>query len=69
MNAIGFPGRVLPALAADAYLGPINTLIPLAFLCGTLLYIWAAVKTLNGLIAFAIVFGLVNAGVQGIFMG
>lgn len=69
MNALGVPGRILPALIADAYLGPINTLIPLVFLCGILLYIWAAVKTLNGLIAFAVIFGLVNAAVQGIFMG
>ena len=69
MNAVGFPGRVLPALVADAYLGPINTLIPLTFLCGILLYIWAAVKAMESLITFAIIFGLVNAAVQGIFMG
>lgn len=68
-NAVGFPGRVLPAIIADAYLGPINTLIPLAVVCGILLYSWAGVTTMNSLIAFAIVFGLVNAGVQGIFMG
>ncbi|RDW80164.1 hypothetical protein BP6252_04802 [Coleophoma cylindrospora] len=69
MNAVGFPGRVAPAFIADAYLGPINTLIPLTFLCSFMLYIWATVKTLNGLIAFAVFFGLTNAAVQGIFMG
>jgi len=66
---VGLPGRILPAILADAYLGPINTLIPLAFVCGILLYAWAGVTTMNSLIAFAIVFGLVNAGVQGIMMG
>ncbi|KAL3422249.1 MFS monocarboxylate transporter [Phlyctema vagabunda] len=69
MNAIGLPGRILPAIIADAYLGPINTLIPLTFLCSFMLYVWAAVKTLHGLIAFAVIFGLVNSSVQGIFMG
>lgn len=69
MNAVGVPGRVAPAFIADAYLGPINTLIPLTFLCSFMLYIWAAVKTINGLIAFTVFFGLINAAVQGIFMG
>jgi MFS family permease len=68
-NAVGLPGCVLPAILADAYMGSINTLILLTFVCGILLYAWAGVTTINSLFAFAIVFGFVNGGVQGIQMG
>lgn len=68
MNGIGVPGRILPALLADAYLGPLNTLIPSALCSSILLYSWAAVTSLQGLLVFAIIFGLVNSAVQGIQM-
>jgi len=68
INGVGLPGRVIPALIADRLLGPLNTLIILAILCALLSYIWLAVSTYNGLIAFAVIYGLINSGVQGIFM-
>ena len=67
MNAIGIPGRVLCGLAADRLLGPVNTLAPVTFLAGVLLYCWAAINNLGALFAFCIVYGFFGAGVQSLF--
>lgn len=68
MNSVGLPGRVLPALVADYFLGPLNTLVILVFLCSSLTYAWIGVSTFSGLVVFVIIYGLINAGVQGIFL-
>lgn len=67
LNCIGIPGRLIPALLADRYFGPFNTLIPAVFLSGLLLFIWIAVSTYNGLIAFVIVYGFWANAVQTLF--
>lgn len=67
MNAVGIPGRLVCGLTADRLLGPVNTLIPVAFFAGILFYCWAAVSTLGGLFAFCIVYGFFGAGVQSLF--
>jgi hypothetical protein len=48
-NAIGIPGRLACGLTADKLLGPVNTLIPVTFCAGMLLYIWIRVSSLNSL--------------------
>jgi MFS family permease len=60
------PGRLVPALIADRYLGPLQTLIPTVFVAGILVYSWSAIKSLNGYYAFVIVFGYFGAGVQSL---
>ena len=67
MNVIGIPGRVVPAIIADRWLGPVNTLIVLVVCSGLLNYCWAAANTLNGMWAFAVIYGFFAAGVQGLF--
>lgn len=67
MNAIGIPGRLVCGLTADKLLGPVNTLIPVTFCAGMLLYIWICVSSLSGLFAFCIVYGFFAAGVQNLF--
>ena len=67
MNAIGFPGRLVCGLTADRLLGPVNTLTPVAFLSGVLFYCWIAVKSLESLFAFCIIYGFFAAGVQSLF--
>ena len=57
----------MPAVLADRYCGPLNILIPASFFAGLLLYCWAAVYTLNGEVAFIVVFGYSAAGVQSMF--
>ena len=67
MNAVGIPGRIVPAVLADRWLGPVNTLILFVILSGVLVYCWAAVHTLSGLWAFVIIYGFFGAGVQSLF--
>lgn len=67
MNGVGLFGRLIPNHAADRWFGPLNTLIPFAFITGLLLYCWAAVRSRGGLIAFSVVYGLFAAGIQSLF--
>ena len=66
-NAVGLPGRVVCGLVADKWLGPINILVPVAFICGVLMYCWAAVGSLGSLYAFCVIYGFFAAGVQSLF--
>jgi MFS family permease len=67
MNGVGVPGRLVCGLVADRVLGPINTLTPVAFFSGVLLYSWAAVDSLAGLFVFCIIYGIFAAGIQSLF--
>ncbi len=67
LNGVGLFGRLIPAHLADRFFGPLNTLIPFAFVSGLLLYCWAAVTSKGGLTGFAVVYGLFAAGIQSLF--
>ncbi len=64
---MGLPGRVAPAWIADHFLGPLNTLILTVAASGILVYVWAAVNSVEGTWAFAVVFGFFGAGIQSMF--
>lgn len=64
LNGLGFFGRLVPAVLADRYFGPLNILIPVSFVSGLMLYCWAAIKSKGGLVAFAVVNGIFAAGIQ-----
>ena len=66
-NAIGIPGRIAPGWIADHFLGPLNTLIVVVALSGLLTYVWAAVTTIEGTWAFAVLYGLFGAGITSMF--
>ena len=67
MNAVGMPGRLICGLTADRLLGPINTLAPVAFISGVLLYCWAAVNSFGSLLTFCVIYGFFAAGIQSLF--
>ncbi|GME56932.1 MFS transporter [Neofusicoccum parvum] len=67
MNAVGIPGRLVCGLTADRLLGPINTLIPVAFFAGLLFYCWAAVSSVGALYTFCVIYGFFGAGIQSLF--
>ena len=67
LNGVGALGRLVPGYLADKYFGPLNIFIPFAFVSGLLIYCWAAVSSKDGLIAFAVVYGIFAAGIQGLF--
>ena len=67
MNGVGFPSRIICGWVSDRFLGPINTLTPVAFISGVLLYGWIGVNSLGSLFAFCIIYGFFAAGVQSLF--
>ena len=67
MNALGIPGRLLPALCADRLAGPMNTLIGVTVVSGGLLFAWTGVVSLSGLWAFSAVYGAFASGIMGLF--
>jgi MFS family permease len=67
MNAVGIPGRLICGLTADRLLGPVNTLIPVAFFAGVLFYCWAAISSLGPLYVFCVIYGFFGAGIQSLF--
>lgn len=69
LNGLGFPGRVFPALLADNFFGPVNTLIPCVVLLAILFFVWIAITSLSSLYVFVVFLGFIDASVQGIFMG
>lgn len=67
MNGVGLFGRLIPNHAADRWFGPLNTLVPFAFISSLLLFCWAAIGSRGGLIAFACIYGFFAAGIQSLF--
>ncbi|KAI1341287.1 MFS general substrate transporter [Xylariaceae sp. FL0016] len=67
LNGIGVPARVIPALIADRYVGPVNIFIPTIFFAGVLLFCWIAVDTVPSMWAFVAIFGYFGGGVQALF--
>ncbi|KAF4634148.1 hypothetical protein G7Y89_g3964 [Cudoniella acicularis] len=70
MNAVGIPGRIIPAILADGYFGPAigsaKTLVPVVLCTTIILYCWIAVKTMAALVPFVVFYG-VSAGIQSLF--
>ncbi|KAK5070777.1 hypothetical protein LTR64_007445 [Lithohypha guttulata] len=56
LNTASVPGRIIPNFVGD-YIGPMNVLVPAAFLTGVMALIWIGVSTLGGIIAFACFYG------------
>ena len=67
LNGVGMIGRIVPALIADRYCGPLNILLPVTAACAILLYCWAAVHEKAGLYVFACIYGLFAAGIQSLW--
>lgn len=67
MNGVGYVGRLVPNFFADRTFGPLNTVIPFAFVSGIMLFSWSGVNSRGGLYAFSIIYGLFAAGIQSMF--
>jgi MFS family permease len=61
LNAASVPGRILPNFLADRA-GPLNILTPCAIITGILALCWIAIKTLPGVIVFAVLYGFFSGG-------
>ncbi|KIW28635.1 uncharacterized protein PV07_08279 [Cladophialophora immunda] len=67
LNGVGVPSRVVPAYIAQRWVGPLNLMIPMVGVAGIILYCWIAVDSVTGLWIFAVVYGVVAAGIQALF--
>ena len=67
LNGVGLFGRLISNHLADRFFGPLNMIIPFAFVSGLLLYCWAAVNSKSGLVGFAVIYGLFASGIQSLF--
>jgi peptide chain release factor 1 len=67
INAIGVPGRLVPAYLADRYFGAVNMFIPTIFSTAICIFAWAGVNSITGDYVWVVFFGFFGAGVQGMF--
>lgn len=65
-NSGSFIGR-LAGSRITAYAGRYNTVVAATFLSAILLFCWKAATTLNGIIAFAVFFGITSGAYIGLF--
>lgn len=69
MLAANLPGRFLPALISDNCIGPLNTIIPSAFLSSAVVWLWAASDNNRAsLTVIACFYGFLSAGVQVLYI-
>ena len=66
LNGVGMPGRLIPGLIADRYLGPLNTLIPFMLMSGVMMFVWIAIRTQSSLIVFAVFYGFFASAIQSL---
>jgi predicted MFS family arabinose efflux permease len=70
MLLANLPGRFVPALISDKCIGPLNTIIPAAFLSSAVIWLWAASSAHPNQASLTVVacfYGFVSAGVQVLY--
>jgi MFS family permease len=67
MNAVGILGRIVPAVIADRFFGPFNTLIPFMLGVGIMLFQWIDITDTKQFYNFVVIYGLCANAVQTLF--
>lgn len=67
MNGVGFFGRLIPGYISDRWCGPFNYVIPSVAFTSVVLFSWAAVRSYEAMLAWAVLYGWFTAGMQGLF--
>lgn len=67
INAVGIPGRLVPALLADRYFGAVNVFIPVIFAAAACVLSWIGVGSLAVDYVWVCFFGFFGAAIQGMF--
>ncbi|KAJ2998442.1 hypothetical protein NUW58_g320 [Xylaria curta] len=67
LNAVGVPGRVIPAFIADRCFGPFNTMLPFVVGAGVLLLAWMRVDYTAAFYAWVALYGICANAVQTLF--
>lgn len=66
LNRLGLPGRTIPALISDRYLGPINSLLASSMAAAVLLSCWIAVDSTDGLYIWDAMYGFFARSIQAL---
>jgi MFS family permease len=66
LNGVGAIGRIIPNYIADR-IGAVNVFIPTSLIGSLLVFCFIAIETPAGLYAWAVIYGLVGAGIQSLF--
>lgn len=66
LNGLGLPGRLIPALLSDRYLGPVNVLIVSSIVAALLLFCWIAVDSIGALYAWDALYGFTAGSIQAL---
>jgi MFS family permease len=67
LNAVGIPGRMIPAFLADRYFGPFNTMLPFVAACSILLLEWVRADSPGSFYAWVALYGVSSNAVQTLF--
>lgn len=67
INAVGIPGRLIPAFLADRFFGAVNVFIPTILAAAVCIFAWSGVNSITGDYIWVIFFGYFGAGIQGMF--
>ncbi|KAH6867156.1 major facilitator superfamily domain-containing protein [Alternaria rosae] len=63
---MGFIFRLLPTYYADK-IGGLNVLIPFAFVCGIMMFVWIRINSIATLYVFAVIYGSGSAVIQALW--
>jgi MFS family permease len=66
LNGLGVPGRLIPALISDRYVGPVNALLASSMVASVLLFCWIAVGSIEGLYAWDAMYGFFAGSIQAL---
>ncbi|KJZ75149.1 hypothetical protein HIM_05343 [Hirsutella minnesotensis 3608] len=67
INAVGIPGRLVPAFLADRYFGAVNAFIPIIFSAAVCVFAWTGVRSLAGDFVWVCFYGFFGAAIQSMF--
>lgn len=67
INAVGIPGRLVPAYLSDKYFGAVTVFIPTILGAAICVFSWAGVDSLGGLYGWILFIGYFAAGIQSLF--
>lgn len=67
INAVGIPGRMVPAYLSDRYFGAVNVFLPTVLAMAVCVFAWVGVKTIVDEYIWIIFLGYFGAGIQGLF--
>lgn len=67
LNGPGIRGRLIPALIADRYTGPMNIMIIFSLVTGITTFAWAKVFTYDGLVCWCVVYRFFASGFLTLF--